>query len=40
MIKSRRIRWAGHVGRIGEEECIWDIGGKARRKEITWMTKT
>jgi hypothetical protein len=34
MIKSRRIRWAGHV----EEECIWDIGGKARRKETTGKT--
>jgi hypothetical protein len=19
---------------LGEEECIWDIGGKARRKEL------
>jgi hypothetical protein len=34
MIKSRRMMWAGRVARIGgEEECIWDIGGKARRKE-------
>jgi hypothetical protein len=23
-----------------EEECIYDIGGKARRKEITRKTKT
>jgi hypothetical protein len=23
----------------GEEECIYDIGGKARRKEITGKTK-
>jgi hypothetical protein len=22
MIMSRRIRWAGHVARMGEEECI------------------
>jgi hypothetical protein len=22
MIKSRRMRWAGHVARMGEEECI------------------
>jgi hypothetical protein len=22
MIKSRRIRWAGHVARMGEEQCI------------------
>jgi hypothetical protein len=20
---------------VGEKKCIWDIGGKARRKEIT-----
>jgi hypothetical protein len=24
----------------GEEECIQDIGGKARRKETTGKTKT
>jgi hypothetical protein len=38
VIKSRRKRWAGHVAR--KEECIQDIGGKARRKEITGKTKT
>jgi hypothetical protein len=26
MIKSRRMRWAGHVARTGTEECIQDIG--------------
>jgi hypothetical protein len=31
MIKSRRIRGAGHVARKREEEYICDIGGKARR---------
>jgi hypothetical protein len=40
MIKSRRIRWAGRVARMGDEECIWDIGGKARRKETSMKTKT
>jgi hypothetical protein len=36
IIKSRRMRWAGHVARIGgEEACIQDIGGRARRKDIT-----
>jgi hypothetical protein len=41
MIMSRRMRWAGHVARMGEEEeCIWDIGGKARRKEATGETNT
>jgi hypothetical protein len=24
----------------GEEECIYVIGGKVRRKETTWKTKT
>jgi hypothetical protein len=24
----------------GEDECIYDIGGKARRKEATSKTKT
>jgi hypothetical protein len=37
MIKSRRMRWTSHVARMG---CIWDIGGKARRKETTGKTKT
>jgi hypothetical protein len=36
MIKSRRMKWAGHVARMGE---IYDIGGKARRKETTGKTK-
>jgi hypothetical protein len=28
------MRWAGHVARIGVvDECIKDIGGKARRKD-------
>jgi hypothetical protein len=22
MIKSRRMRWAGHVARMGEDECV------------------
>jgi hypothetical protein len=41
MIKSRRMRWAGHVARMVEKrnECIYDIGGKARRKETTSKTK-
>jgi hypothetical protein len=52
MIKSRRMRWAGHVARMGrrrrrrrrrkeeEEECVYDIDGKSRRRETTWKTKT
>jgi hypothetical protein len=38
-IKSRRLRWAGHVARMGEE-CVQGYEGKARRKETTWETKT
>jgi hypothetical protein len=37
MIELIWIRWVGHVaqmgrGRGGEEECIWDFGGKTRGK--------
>jgi hypothetical protein len=37
-IKSRRMRWVGHVARMGEE-CIQSCDGKARRKETTWKAK-
>jgi hypothetical protein len=37
-IKSRRMRWAGRVARIGEE-CVQGFSGKARRKETTWKSK-
>jgi hypothetical protein len=30
-IKSRIMRWAGHVARMGEE-CVQGFDGKARRK--------
>jgi hypothetical protein len=33
-IKSRRMRWAGHVARVGDK-LIQGFGGKARRKETT-----
>jgi hypothetical protein len=32
MIKSRRMRWAGHVARIREKRNAYVIGGKARGK--------
>jgi hypothetical protein len=33
-LSLRRMRWAGHVARIGEEEeFIQGFGGIARRKE-------
>jgi hypothetical protein len=31
MIKSRRVKLAGHVARVVEEESIYGIGGKNRR---------
>jgi hypothetical protein len=37
-IKSMRMRWAGHMARMGEE-CVQGFDGKARRKETTWKTK-
>jgi hypothetical protein len=37
-VKSRQMRWAGHVARIGEKS-VQDFGGKARRKETTGKTK-
>jgi hypothetical protein len=37
-ITSRRMRWAGHMARMGEE-CVQGIDGKAARKETTWKTK-
>jgi hypothetical protein len=40
MIKSKMMRWAGHVARMGRRrKCIEDIGGKARRKEISRKNK-
>jgi hypothetical protein len=37
-IKSRRMRWAGHVESVGEES-VQGFGGKARRKETIWKIK-
>jgi PAS domain-containing protein len=33
IIKSRRMRWAGHVARMGKQERIYIIDGNARGKE-------
>jgi hypothetical protein len=38
-VKSRRMRWMGHVARMGEERKVQGFGGKARRKKTTWKTK-
>jgi len=28
VIKTRRMRWAGHVARVGEERCLQGFGGE------------
>ena len=34
VIKSRRMRWVGHVARMGEErECIGSWGGNRRERD-------
>jgi hypothetical protein len=39
-IKSRRMRWAGHVARMGKGRKVYRIlGGKARRIKTTCKTK-
>jgi hypothetical protein len=36
VIKSRRMRWSGHVARMGgEERCLQGFGWEARRQETT-----
>jgi hypothetical protein len=41
MITSKRVRWEGHVARMGgEEECIKNVFGKAKKKATTRKTYT
>jgi hypothetical protein len=41
MIKSKRMRWAGYVARIGEKRNAYRIlVGKPEEKNTTGMTKT
>jgi hypothetical protein len=39
MIKSRKMRQAGHVARMEKRNEKKNIGGKARRKDTTRMAK-
>jgi hypothetical protein len=39
-IRLSRIRWAGRVAQMGEEEYTQDIGEEARRKYNTRKTET
>jgi hypothetical protein len=32
--KSRRLRWAGHVVHMGEQEGIYVIGGKTKKRPL------
>jgi len=38
VIKSRRMKWAGHVARMGGEGGVWDLGGETGGKETTGET--
>ena len=38
VIKSRRMRWAGHVARMGEERGVKGLAGETRWKETTGET--
>jgi hypothetical protein len=38
-IKSRTLRWTGHVARMGGEKSVQGFDGKARMKETTQKTK-
>jgi hypothetical protein len=40
-MKSRGMKWAGHVAYMGGgEDCIQGFGGKARMKETTQKIST
>ena len=38
VIKSRRLRWAGHVARMGEGRGVQGLGGEIGGKETTGET--
>jgi hypothetical protein len=40
MIKSRRMRWAGHVARMGEKKNAYRLLVGNSEKETTRKTKT
>jgi hypothetical protein len=40
-MKSRRMRWAGHVARMGEGRNVYGVlVGKPEGKKTTWKTKS
>jgi hypothetical protein len=40
MIKSRRMKRAGHLARMRRKRLHTGYGGKAKKKETTWKAKT
>jgi len=37
VIKSRRMKWAGHVARMGERRCVYRVlGGRNLRERDHW----
>jgi hypothetical protein len=38
VIRSRRMRWTGHVAWMGDERCIQVFDGVTLGKETTWKT--
>jgi hypothetical protein len=41
MIKSRKMKWEGHVARLGERRTAYRVlAGKPRMNETTRKTKT
>ena len=36
VIKSRRMRWAGHVARMGEERGVYRVLVRNRRERDHW----
>jgi hypothetical protein len=40
VVKSRRMRWAGHVARMGEERGAHGVGAEAGGKEAIGETQT
>jgi hypothetical protein len=40
-MKSRRMRWAGHVARVGEERKVYRVMvWESPKKETSWKTRT
>ena len=39
VIKSRRMRWTGHVARMGEGRSVQGAGGETRGKETAGETQ-